>query len=100
MGGGPENTRSLLELIADIEDLTARKLETVFEPSRPGDQLVYVTDFRKLQRHIGWAPQHSPRETLQQIHEWWKRNRQVFLRPVAADATRVSALLQQLPRTA
>jgi CDP-paratose 2-epimerase len=100
VGGGPQNTISLLELIAAIAKLTGRNLETVFEQRRPGDQLVYVSDFSKLQRDTGWSPAHSPLETLEQIYEWWKHNRQLFLKPAAAKAARVSAVLQQLPRTA
>ena len=101
VGGGPGNTRSLLEMIADVEELTGRNMQIVFEARRPGDQLIYVTDFRKLHQHVGWAPEHSPRETLQQIYEWWKRNREIFLKPAwTLEAARASALLQQLPRTA
>ena len=100
VGGGAKNTVSLLELIAEIEKLTGREVGTIFDQRRPGDQLVYVTDFNKLQQHTGWIPQYSPRQTMEQIYEWWKRNRQVFPQPRAAGAARVSALLEQLPRTA
>ena len=100
VGGGPQNTISLLELMAAITDLTGRKLQAVFDQRRPGDQLVYVSDFSKLHKHTGWSPVHTPLETLQQIYDWWKHNQQLFVQPVAAGSTHVSAVLQQLPRTA
>ncbi|MGE5724094.1 MAG: GDP-mannose 4,6-dehydratase [Acidobacteriota bacterium] len=78
VGGGPENTVSLLELMEEIRQLTGRKLEYETCPMRPGDQLVYVTDFAKLRRDTGWQPQISLRQTLQQMYGWWKRNRELF----------------------
>ncbi len=78
IGGGPENTISLLELMEKIEALTHRRLEYELEERRPGDQLVYVTDFGKLRRDTGWQPEFSVAQTLQGIHEWWKRNRELF----------------------
>ncbi len=48
VGGGPENSVSLLELVATIEDLTGRKLEIGFDAERPGDQAVYVSNTQKL----------------------------------------------------
>src|SRR5207248_3126257 len=41
VGGGPENTVSLLELISEIRKLTRKTLEYQVCPMRPGDQLVY-----------------------------------------------------------
>jgi CDP-paratose 2-epimerase len=100
VGGGPQNTVSLLELIAAIEELTGRKPDTIFDQRRPGDQVVYVSDISKLQRYTGWSPWCSPVHTLEQIYEWWKHNRQLFHRPVTPTTAGVPALLQQLPRTA
>jgi dTDP-D-glucose 4,6-dehydratase len=50
----------------------------VKDDSRPGDQLVYVTDYSKLQRDTGWKPQVSVKQTLMRIQDWWKQNREVF----------------------
>ena len=78
VGGGPNNTVSLLELIEEIKLLTGRRLEYETCPIRPGDQLVYVTDFAKLRRDTGWQPQISLRQTLEKMYGWWKRNRELF----------------------
>ncbi len=100
VGGGPANAVSLLELIAEIERLTGSKLKTVADQRRPGDQLVYVTDFASLRHDTGWEPQISLPETLERMHEWWKRNRHLFPQAQPARAPSVAAMLEQLPRTA
>lgn len=78
VGGGQSNTTSLLELMEQIEKLIGRPVEFVKDESRPGDQLVYVTDYSKLQRDTGWKPQVSVKQTLMRIQDWWKQNREVF----------------------
>ena len=83
VGGGLANTTSLLELINTIEDLTGCRLDHVADESRPGDQLVYVTDYSKLQRHTGWRPLMNLRQTLGVLQDFWEQNRAVL-----ADRTR------------
>jgi len=79
VGGGFENTVSLLELMREIKKFTGREVRHRFCPMRPGDQLVYVTDHSKLQKHTGWRPQISVGQTLERIHDWWLKNRDLFL---------------------
>lgn len=74
VGGGPENTVSLLELIEEIERLTGHRLECVADEPRVGDQLVYVTDTSKLQRHTGWKPEIGLKKTIQLLQEFWEEN--------------------------
>lgn len=78
VGGGMANTTSLLELINTIEDLTGCHLDHVADESRPGDQLVYVTDYGKLQRHTGWRPLMNLRQTLGLLQHFWEENRDVL----------------------
>lgn len=78
IGGGPENTTSLIELIDQIEELTCRKLDLTKDRSRPGDQTIYVSDYTKFMRHTGWKPTFSVRETLAAILEYWKQNPAIF----------------------
>lgn len=99
VGGGPENTVSLLELMEEIQRLTGCKLEYETCPMRPGDQLVYVTDFSKLRRDTGWQPQVNLRETLERMYGWWRRNRELFAAVPALDRV-PSGQLQQAPEVA
>jgi CDP-paratose 2-epimerase len=78
IGGGPENTLSLLELVEMVEAMTGRKFDLHYDQPRPGDQLYYVSNFSKFQRDTGWKPTVSPAETLKRIHQFWKKNRDVF----------------------
>jgi len=84
VGGGLDNSVSLLELINEIETLTARKIRYDVKPVRPGDQPVYVSNYAKLQQHTGWAPTLKVREMLIRMEEWWIQNQQLFLTPMPA----------------
>jgi CDP-paratose 2-epimerase len=86
VGGGVENTISLLELINEIELTTGRRLEYVLDERRPGDQLIYVTDFSKLREQTGWKPEIDVKQTLKLLRNFWEQNQNVFIPrlPVAA----------------
>ena len=79
VGGGPENSVSLLELMSMIEELTGRRLATSFNAVRPGDQSVYISNTQKLQSETGWNPSIRVPETLSRIQRWWKHNRELFV---------------------
>lgn len=102
VGGGMDNTTSLLELVDEIERVTGYRLECNCAERRPGDQLVYITDFSKLRQETGWEPKVSLRQALVRMHEWWRKNRALFPRESVAAATPVLSpgLLQELPRVA
>src|SRR5215469_2191043 len=72
IGGGPQNTVSLIELIAEVEALTGKRLKHGHAERRSGDQLIYVSDYSKFLRDTGWTPRSSVRQTLGAIHEFWK----------------------------
>lgn len=74
VGGGPANSVSLLELIEKIEQLTGHRLKYAFQSRRPGDQLVYLTDYRKLSGHTGWKPETGLKKTLELLREFWLQN--------------------------
>jgi CDP-paratose 2-epimerase len=78
IGGGPENAVSLLELIEEVEVLTGRRLQYVNHERRPGDQLVYISDCSKFNRHAGWKPSTSLRETLLAVYEYWQEHREIL----------------------
>ena len=99
IGGGIENSTSILEIIELIEKVTGKKLRCEMERARAGDQLFYVTDFEKLRLHTGWQPRVNVRQTLDNMYDWWKRNRELF--PSAVSARPAGATqLQELPEVA
>lgn len=87
VGGGPENSISLLELMDEIALLTGRPMECVFNNRRVGDQLVYVTDHSKIQRDTGWKPDIGVKKTLRLLQEFWEENHRVLAKRRRSTAT-------------
>ena len=53
LGGGRENSISMLEAIASIERLTGRKLDWHYlDEPRKGDHICYISNLRKFQTHF------------------------------------------------
>ena len=94
VGGGLENTISLLELLAEIQKLTGKRINCRFREARPGDQAVYVTDFSKLTRLAGWRPRSGVRNTLADMWDWWALHKDLL---VPALTGNVAQGLQTLP---
>jgi CDP-paratose 2-epimerase len=99
VGGGEENSVSLLELIKHIEEFTGEKIEYERDRLRAGDQLVYITDFSKLNRLTGWKPEANVRATLENMLGWFKKNRDLIasVRPRELPETRVGDALMGRP---
>jgi CDP-paratose 2-epimerase len=74
IGGGPENTVSLLELLDQIGDLHGQKPEVCFDDWRPGDQRYYVSDTQKFQAATGWKPQVDVQQGVKVLYEWLEEN--------------------------
>ena len=57
IGGGRQNSISVLEAIAQIEQLTGRKLDWHYvEEARKGDHICYISNLAKFKRHYpNWA---------------------------------------------
>jgi CDP-paratose 2-epimerase len=70
VGGGPDRTLSLLELVAMIEALEGRRPAVEFAPWRPADQRWYVSDTRKLGRALGWSPAVGVADGVRRLHAW------------------------------
>lgn len=52
LGGGRENSCSILEAIARVEALTGRRMKSRYqEQNRVGDHICYISDLRKLKSH-------------------------------------------------
>jgi CDP-paratose 2-epimerase len=70
IGGGPENTISLLELLAYIRELSGTKQQVTFEEWRQGDQKYYVSDILKFSRQTGWYPETVTAEGIRALYNW------------------------------
>ena len=80
VGGGPENTMSIwVEFQKYLEELLGKKIEVAQDDWRPGDQFIYVSDIRKAQKELGWAPTHSVSDGLEKLFNWVKENSHLFI---------------------
>jgi CDP-paratose 2-epimerase len=70
MGGGPENTMSLLELLDYLEEVSGAPLEHKFDDWRPGDQRVFIADTRLAQSALGWRAEINPRAGVEKLYGW------------------------------
>tara|TARA_Y100001938_G_scaffold102134_2_gene139476 strand:- start:2231 stop:3175 length:945 start_codon:yes stop_codon:yes gene_type:complete len=73
LGTGVETT--IKELIETISDLTGFKGNIVWDTSRPDGQLRRFYDMTKFHKAVGYIPDTSLREGLQQTIEWFKNER-------------------------
>ncbi|MDM7915030.1 MAG: NAD-dependent epimerase/dehydratase family protein [Candidatus Eisenbacteria bacterium] len=78
MGGGPENTLSLLELLSLLEQRLGRKVPFRQGPWRPSDQKVYVSRIARARSELGWEPRVAPREGVERICSWVEENLSLF----------------------
>ncbi|MCX6967176.1 MAG: GDP-mannose 4,6-dehydratase [Verrucomicrobia bacterium] len=74
MGGGPQNSISLLELIDLIAKMHGELPPLEFADWRIGDQRYYVSDCSKFQKATGWAPTVCAPEGLQRLYDWLKES--------------------------
>jgi CDP-paratose 2-epimerase len=70
IGGGIENSLSLLELFALLEEVSAVKLHYTKLPVRESDQRVFVADISKASRLMGWKPSVDPKDGVAKMIEW------------------------------
>jgi CDP-paratose 2-epimerase len=76
LGGGRDNSISILEAIARIEALTGKKIKwTYTEQARRGDHICYITNLNKLKgQYPGWGVTRSLDSILEEMHSE-ERNR-------------------------
>ncbi|MBV9087922.1 MAG: NAD-dependent epimerase/dehydratase family protein, partial [Acidobacteriaceae bacterium] len=69
LGGGRQNSISILEAISRMEDLTGKRLRTEYvESNRVGDHICYISDLRRLQQdYPQWKIEISLEEILRQF---------------------------------
>ncbi|MDO8525821.1 MAG: GDP-mannose 4,6-dehydratase [Candidatus Omnitrophota bacterium] len=78
IGGGTENTASLLELIDAIEKETGIKMEYKFGPWRSSDQKVYISDISKISKELDWRPKITLPYGVKLLTNWARDNIKVF----------------------
>lgn len=70
IGGGIENSLSLLELFALLEKMLNIKLNYTQLPPRQSDQKFFVADISKATRLLGWKPKVSKEQGIAEMIRW------------------------------
>jgi CDP-paratose 2-epimerase len=70
IGGGADNTLSLLELVRHIEQTWRVSIDLSFAPARPGDQPYYVSDCGRFETATGWRAEVHPEVGLMRLAQW------------------------------
>ena len=83
IGGGSDNTVSLLNLIDLIGETYGTQPEVRFDEWRPGDQRYYVSDTRKFADATGWAARTDAPRGIERLASWLRETRGLF-RPAPA----------------
>lgn len=68
VGGGMNNTMSLLECILLLEQKLNKKIQLVFKEWRPADHKVFISDISPLKQF--WKPTIPPKKGIDKLIEW------------------------------
>jgi len=76
IGGGKDNSCSILEAFDIVESLTGKKMISQYvQDSRIGDHICYYSDLRKMKEHYpGWDISVSLTRIFEEIVKRWKDN--------------------------
>jgi CDP-paratose 2-epimerase len=75
IGGGVENSLSLLELFEELRKLTGQEPRFERLPWRASDQKVFVASCAAAAAAFGWTPRVSRREGLARMLRWVEERR-------------------------
>ena len=75
VGGGIENSASLLEMTSICEKITGNKIKIGSEvETRTADLRIYITDNSLIEKEIGWKPTKNIEQIFTDIFHWIKEN--------------------------
>lgn len=78
IGGGKNNTLSLMEMLQKLEVLSGRPVKRRFAPWRQSDQKIYISDTSKAGRMLGWKPRVGVDEGIAKLFKWTRENIRLF----------------------
>lgn len=81
VGGGVLNTLSLLEAITMLENMLDVKIKTnILSSPRKADQVIYISDTRKIESILGWKPKTDIMTGYRAIIDWVNDNKSILER--------------------
>jgi CDP-paratose 2-epimerase len=79
IGGGINNSISILELIGFLEKILDANIPYAFENWRIADQKIYVSDISKAIELIGWKPKISLELGINKMIKWYQDNKNYLI---------------------
>jgi CDP-paratose 2-epimerase len=70
MGGGPEHTTSLVELLDHLESEYGYATSVEYDDWREGDQRVYVSDIARAREELDWRPEVDFEAGIRRYVDW------------------------------
>ena len=83
IGGGPERSVSLHELLELLRDIHGSLPEINYGTWRTGDQRYYVSDIRRFRQVAGWTPRYTVSEGVHRLYDWLSQTLNLPHRPPA-----------------
>lgn len=79
LGGGKDNTTSILEAFKTIEEISGKPMRYKYdEKHRSGDHICYYSDLRKMKEHYpNWNITKNLQVTFEEIYEAWIKRQKV-----------------------
>jgi CDP-paratose 2-epimerase len=79
VGGGRDNSLSLVEATALLEQIMAKKMLVSHSSEvRKSDMIIYITDNSEVSRDVGWAPSVSIEEGAGTLARWVRDNHEAL----------------------
>ncbi len=78
LGGGADNSLSLLEFLEIIEKDLKIPLKHSFSDWRPGDQPIFVSDNTKAKKMLGWEPKMNVKKGIVNLVGWLRDNKEML----------------------
>ena len=79
IGGGAEKAISVwVEFIPILENLLNHKITPAWGDWRPGDQKIYISDIRRINRELKWKPKVGVKQGIQILVRWVESNKGLF----------------------
>ncbi len=79
IGGGPETSTSIKELLHLLERLTGKCSNVELLDKRLGDLHWFVSDYSKATQAFGWEPEMLPEEGVKELVDWVETNKELFI---------------------
>lgn len=70
IGGGVENSISLLELVSILQSKVSHKIKLKHFDWREGDQKIYISDNTKLKNKLNWKPLINKESGIDMLIDW------------------------------